>query len=170
MRSAVSGMLRRVRGALGTAVMWAIAWSAAAFVITSAFVFGDGDPTFYWMTVVPITLFGAVSGLAMGALFSVALGSVCRDRPLNELRPLRIAVLSGGIGLLIPSALFGVGALLGLPIHDSTVPVGAALVLGAFAAVSGGGTVKLAQLNGGDEVEGAQHRSMMGMADNGSKG
>jgi len=153
----MSGFLRKLRGALGTAVTWALGWGVAGLAAISAGVFFLGDPAAFWSTVGPLTLVTALSGFVGGAVFSLVLGAGYRRRSLRELRPVRMALWGAGAALLVPAALLGVGLIVHIPLEVEVV-AGIGVGLGALGAGTAGGMVWLAQkadgdLGGGDDLD-----------------
>jgi hypothetical protein len=99
----VKKLLRRVRGVLGTAFTWAIAWTGlgAGLGILA------GIPFNY---LIPMALNGAASGFIAGASFAVILSVAERHSTLENLSLRRVALWGAVGGLLlsfIPMA-FGV--------------------------------------------------------------
>lgn len=82
--------LRRLRGAIGTGITWAVVWAPIAVIVGTQLI----DPTdkmdeMWWMV-------GAMPGLIAGIIFSVALGVSARNRRLRDLSVARV----GGWGAL----------------------------------------------------------------------
>lgn len=133
---------------LGTAVTWGVSWAVAAVPVafgllaTSGVVAPMGEAVFILMTV-----FG-VAGLGSGAAFSLLLGTVYRNRRLDQLRPGRMGLWGMAAATLLASAglfvLTGAGAFVTAPM--TLAMLGTAGGLGWATAA---GTVKLAQLGGG---------------------
>lgn len=71
--------LKRIRGAVGTGLTWAIVWAPVAVVIGTQII----DPTDamdeMWVMV------GALPGFLAGVMFSAVLGTVARRRSLDDL-------------------------------------------------------------------------------------
>jgi hypothetical protein len=143
-------IVRKLRGALGTAVTWAVGWAGGGFALAVILVFlipglaGIESGTFADLAPV-LTIIGGVSGMLGGTAFSIALGTVHRHRQLHELRSARMTLWGALAGLLVP---LGVAA---LNIATGALPL-TAEVLGTIVVAFGGGgaatavaTVKLAQ-------------------------
>ncbi len=137
-------ILRKLRGALGTAVTWAVGWAVSGLVLFSLPLWLWGNRGFFWDTLRPLTVLAAFSGFTIGMVFSVVLGTVHRRRRLSELRPLRMALWGAGAGVLVPLALIGIGAAGGVGVRPEAVAA-VLLCLGGLGAVTAGGTIKLAQ-------------------------
>lgn len=142
----MGGILRRLRGALGNAVVWASAWFAAGLGLGTAFYLGLGLPTPLWPYIVSGAFDLATAGFLAGGAFSLYLGVAARRRTLAELKPVRLGLTGGLIaGLLVPAYL--VWTILGIGYVSGIGPVLAGA--GAISAVLGGftayGTLKLAQ-------------------------
>lgn len=96
-------LLRRVRGVLGTAFTWAVAWTGLGAGLGLL----AGIP-FHFL--IPMALNGAAAGFIAGASFAVILSIAERHRTLEDLSLRRVAVWGAVGGLLlsfIPMA-FGV--------------------------------------------------------------
>ena len=99
--------LRRIRGALGTGLTWAAAWSGVAFILSLVGFFGTLGLVRVYVIVAALW---AVVGFVGGAIFSVILGIAERRRTFDEMSLPRFAGWGavGGLLLAIPW-LFGVG-------------------------------------------------------------
>ncbi|NNM06234.1 MAG: hypothetical protein HKO65_14180 [Gemmatimonadetes bacterium] len=149
----ISNILRRLRGALGNALVWASTWFVAAFPLTAVFYFfGYFGSQPFW----PIALGTATSltgiGFLAGTAFSLFLGIAGRNHRLQDLRPFRFALGSGiTAGLIIPAFGIVVNTLGGFstPLGPSVVVASVAAVLTGFTAL---GQIKIAQgaLKAGD--------------------
>ncbi len=111
--------LRRIRGAIGMGLTWAIAWFGAGLVLLLVVGFGAAD--------VPFPLFFALLGFLAGVTFSGVLGIVEGRRRFDQMSLLRFAAWGGVGGLLLSAALAAV------------VGWDAILVLGPIFALSGAG-------------------------------
>jgi len=111
--------LRRIRGAIGMGLTWAIAWFVAGLGLLLVVGFGAAD--------VPFPLFFALLGFLAGVTFSGVLGIVEGRRRFDQMSLKRFAVW-GGVGGLVLSV--GLAALVGWD---------ALLVLGPVFALSGAG-------------------------------
>ena len=69
--------LRRIRGALGTGLTWAAAWSGVAFILSLVGFFGTLGLVRVYVIVAALW---AVVGFVGGAIFSVILGIAERRR------------------------------------------------------------------------------------------
>jgi len=141
----VKDIFRRVRGGLGTALVWAAGWFVAGLGLGAVLHIGFGPPIPFW----PYVLNGAQNlaemGFLMGGAFSLYVGIAGRHKRVEDLSPVRFAVGSGVIaGLLIPAYTMLVNGIAG-----ASVPVYAVLFVAAFSAGLGGATalasIKLAQ-------------------------
>ena len=158
-------ILRKLRGALGTALSWAVVWAVGGLALA----------TLFYMTTDAIVVLGpfwevapgfafrfGLYGLVGGALFSAALATVYGRRTLSELKPAWVGLWGGLAGLLVFIGLLGVlVATAGLTITWSLPTVGVA-ALGAsmysgIGAVIAVGTIKLAQ-QGTEEIESSDHQ------------
>lgn len=128
--------LRRMRGALGMAMVWGLAWFAGGMVLLLIVGPDAADVPF------PIG-FGALGFLA-GALFSGILGLIERGRGFHQLSMARFAGWGAAAGLLF-SVLFAVTVTLvgGGALLDDLVFL--APLFAAIGAASAGGTLALAR-------------------------
>jgi hypothetical protein len=149
----MKSILRRLRGALGTAVTWAVAWAVGGFAVAAILFFlgpgfgGIDSPDFRDVASI-FTVLGGVAGLVGGTVFSIALGTVHRRRQLRQLSSVRMGLWGALAGLLVPLGVVGVGIGMGT-VHSILL---SAEVLGTTIVLFGGGgaatavaTVKLAQ-------------------------
>ncbi len=139
-------VLRKIRGLVGTALTWAVGWTVAGFgLIAIPLLLGRGAVPF-WRFALPFAAVVGVSGAVVGTLFSIVLGSVHGRRTLEELKPLRMALWGGFAGLVTASVAFAGAVAVGVPIPPTGAIMVTAMIAG-FGAVTGGGTVKIAQMS-----------------------
>ena len=162
----MKNVFRRLRGALGNALVWAGAGFIAAFPLTAlAPVIFRTTPNFTYlgaaMFLAP-TL--AVIGFVSGGAFSLYLGIAGRDRRLNELKPGWVALGTGiTLGLLMAAFLVAFVALRGFPVSVGPTILDAS-IFGGLGGLMGLGQVKIAQKAltpgeaGPDELESGQER------------
>ncbi len=147
-------LLRKLRGALGTALTWAVAWTVGGFaLITFVYVVGPGlDGMPFWDIAPSLALRVGMSGFIGGGIFSAVLGVIHRRRELGDLNPARMGLWGFLAGFLIPSGIL-VLAVRGIPL--SVEAIGSALfIFGGLGVATSVATVKLAQLGTG-EIESA---------------
>lgn len=139
------GILRRLRGALGNAVVWGAGWFISILALGSVLGIA-GILTSSWEGVLLTAFRGGIIGGIAGAAFSTVIGLLYRGRRLSEINWVRFG-LGGAVvtGLFVPVFLQFMNLLSG----DGMVPMGLVLddiplaaVLGGVAA---GGSLKLAQ-------------------------
>jgi hypothetical protein len=111
---------RRIRGAIGMGLTWAVAWFGAGLILLLVVGFGAAD--------VPFPLFFALLGFLAGVTFSGVLGIVEGRRRFDQMSLPRFAAW-GAVGGLLLSGTFAWAAGLG----------GEFLVLGPVFALSGAG-------------------------------
>jgi len=142
-------IVRRLRGALGNALVWGIGWFGAglALILGTRF-FGPRPPTFTPETI-RIILMGAtgvaVAGAITGGIFSAYIAANFRRRQLTEINPARFALGGSLVTVLLGLAVIYVGSFFSdwpLFLKDLVQPV---LIYGSIGAVTGYGTIKLAQ-------------------------
>lgn len=109
----MSSWMRKIRGALGMGVAWAIAWALVGIgvgVSSRLLPFLPWD-RFFAVFDAPLPAL-AVPGFVGGALFSLVLGIVARHRRFDELSIPRFAAwgaIGGMLLSLVPAALVGMG-------------------------------------------------------------
>ena len=138
---------RRLRGAIGNAVVWGAGWTAAALALFAVLkVAGILPASVIWLDALVVAArFGFMGGIA-GAAISPLISLLYRGRRLSEIRALRFGV-GGGIaaGLFVPAFLQAMNLLSG----GGMVPMGLVmddgLMAALFGAVAAGGSLKLAQ-------------------------
>lgn len=127
-----SSILRRLRGTLGNAVVWAGSWFLMSFPLTAVlYAFGYFGAQPYW----PIAVGAATSltgmGFLAGGAFSLYLGVAGRQRSLDDLNPLRAALGSGlTAGIAIPAFALIVNGLGGV-----ATPIGPSLFIAGMISV-----------------------------------
>lgn len=105
--------LRRIRGAIGMGVTWALGWALFGLMIGVSSRLLPGLPwdAFFEVFDAPLPAL-AVPGFVGGVLFSVVLGIAGRRRTFDELSLPRFALWGAAGGLLlslVPAAMVGVG-------------------------------------------------------------
>lgn len=129
--------LRRVRGAVGMGLTWAVVWGVAA-VLMGLLVDPDGSMDEMWVAI------GAYPGFLGGVVFSAVLAIAARRRRLDELSLPRVAGWGAVAGLLVGSIPF----VLGDPQTDVPVWLLGTLVIGSItllSAASAAGSLALAR-------------------------
>lgn len=137
-------LIRVVRGVLGTAAAWSLAWiplSLATWTVTAA-IFGNVPPLQYWG---PMVIGAAVRGAISGAAFAIVLAIAGRRRTFVSLR-LRDMLRWGAVGgIVAPAITLGTIALTtsaAVPALSIGLGLGLASALGA---VSAAGTLWIAR-------------------------
>jgi hypothetical protein len=142
---------RRIRGAVGMGVTWALGWAVVGVLIgvTSKLVPGLPWDSFFRFFDAPLPAL-AVPGFLGGALFSTVLGIAGRRRRFDELSLPRFAAWGAVGGLLlslVPAALVAVGlASLGRPdasLWQITAVISGPLIV--LSALSASGSLLLAR-------------------------
>lgn len=143
--------LRRIRGAVGMGLTWAVVWGAVA-VLIGLLVDPDGSMDEMWVAI------GAYPGFLGGVVFSSVLAVAARRRRLEELSISRVAAWGAAAGFLVGVLPFTIGE----PTSDRPVWLLASVVIGTItvlSAASAAGSLALARmgekrgrLDGGAEV------------------
>jgi hypothetical protein len=156
--------LRRIRGAVGMGLTWAVGWALAGVLIGVTSILLPGLPwdSFFDVFDAPLPAL-AIPGFVGGVLFSTVLGIAGRRRRFDELSLPRFAAWGAVGGLLlslVPAAMVAVGlASLGRPdlgLWQITAAISGPLIV--LSAVSASGTLMLARMAersslGGDVAE-----------------
>ena len=139
--------LRRIRGAIGIGLTWAITWFSAGMVWRFVVGFGPGD--------VPFPLVFAGLGFLTGATFSGVLGVVEGRRRFDQMSVPRFAALGAVAGFLfsVPLTLTG---------GEFLVWLGPVVALAG--AVSAAGTLAIAR-KADRELPGAADLADVGLSD-----
>jgi hypothetical protein len=145
----VKRLITRVRGILGTAATWAVAWIGlgAGIGAIAGFEFG---------TIVRIALSNAVGGFIAGATFAVILSVAERKSSLEDLSLKRVAIwgAAGGVLLsLIPLAY-------GFPVAYLLGPL---LINGGIGAGMASGSVVLARRAEGRRLASGTEDALLGL-------
>ena len=138
-------LLRRIRGAIGNALTWAVAWFGGTFVVLGSLGLAGLVPPIGLGTLLRLSLNVGITGFLAGTGFSLFLGTRYGRHELGDLRAGRIALWGAAVsGLVAPTLsvlVMGYGA--------SGVGLGflAASFIGAatFGGLTAGGSVILAQ-------------------------
>ena len=141
---------RRIRGAIGMGVTWAVGWALAGLLIgvTSLLLPGLPWDAFFEMFDAPLPAL-AIPGFIGGALFSVVLGIAGHRRRFDELSLPRFAAWGAVGGLLVglvPAAMVTAGLATpraGLDLWRTTAAIAGPLIL--LGAASAAGSLALAR-------------------------
>lgn len=141
----MKGILKRIRGWLGNALVWGAGWSLVTIPIMGVLhLMGlDYFPSGL-ATLIAKNLFAM--GFVAGGAFSTYLGLAYRNRGFDELRPRRFALVGAVFSvLLVPTFTFlpGLGMLLGGSFNGAVA--GGIALAAALGGVTAFGTVKIAQ-------------------------
>ena len=133
--------LRRIRGAIGIGITWAVAWGLVGSVPRWLFGFN---------TDAPLPLIFGVLGFVAGVIFSVILKLTEGRRGFDEMRLSRFAAW-GGVGGFLLSAIFTRAASLGWADAFAIVPT-----FVVASAICASGSLALARRAGMRELPGAR--------------
>jgi hypothetical protein len=143
----VDKIVRWVRGAVGSALVWGGAWAATAFaVFTTLNVAGVLPEGVHWADAFLVAArFGVVGGIA-GAAFSSVVRLLYRGRRISEINWVRFGIGGAVVGgVFVPAFMTAARLLSG----DGMLPLEVLLTNGLMAAGFGGiaaaGSLKLAQ-------------------------
>ena len=143
--------LRRIRGAVGMGLTWAVGWALFGVLIGVTSVLLPGLPWHLFFEVFDAPLPAlAIPGFVGGALFSAVLGIAGRRRRFDELSLLRFGAWGAVGGLLlslVPAAMTAVGlasAAPGVDLWLITATISGPMAL--LSAVSATGSLALARM------------------------
>lgn len=141
--------LRRIRGAIGIGLTWAVTWFSAGMVWRFVVGFGPGD--------IPFPIIFGVLGFLTGTTFSGVLGAVEGRRRFDEMSVPRFAALGAVAGLLfwVTFSLVGLGG--------EFLLLGPVIALAG--AVSAAGTLALARKAEGELLDTAADPSDAGLSE-----
>ena len=132
--------LRRIRGALGMGLTWAVAWAIVGGGLMEGIVDPDGKILDMW----PQTL--AIPGFFGGIVFSMLLGLAEGRRRFEELSLPRFGALGAASGVVLGALAIAAGAAPGVPLWlRAAVIIGPVTLLNAASAA---GTLALARRGG----------------------
>ena len=140
------GILRRIRGALGNALVWAVSWVAGGTAVLGLLhltgVFQLADPSEIFSFFVPVL---GMTGFLTGLAFSAYLPLAYRDHTVLEIRTGRF-VLGGAViaGLICPLIVF-LSPLAPELIASTRILIVSELWTVVSGSVTAGATLKLAQ-------------------------
>ncbi len=136
--------LRRIRGALGMGLTWAVVWAIVGGGVMEGIVDPDGKILDMW----PQTL--AIPGFFSGVVFSALLRVAEGRRRFDELSLPRFGALGAATGLLLGALAIAAGLASDVPLWlRAAVIIGPVTVLSA---VSASGTLALARMGGKREL------------------
>ncbi|MBT8397029.1 MAG: hypothetical protein HKO65_14500 [Gemmatimonadetes bacterium] len=136
--------MRKIRGGLGTAITWAVTWGLGGFGLYSLLHLVTPGPGYFIPGVLSVVGISALSGFVGGTTFSTVLSTFYSRRSLKDLNPAGMGMWGTLCGLLVPAGIFGIGSLVGLGFEVAVGTITLA-AMGTFGALTGYGTIKLAQ-------------------------
>jgi hypothetical protein len=158
---AMKKWLRRIRGALGMGLTWALVWAPVAVLIGLA-IDPDGSMDEMWVAI------GAYPGFLGGVVFSAVLAVAARRRRLEELSLPRVAAWGAAAGLLVGSIPFTFGE----PASDTPVWLLATVVIGTItvlSATSAAGSLALARMGEKRELGAGADLAEVGLVGSGMR-
>lgn len=148
--------MRRVRGAFGLGLTWALGWGFVGGVIEAIWNVWPGFPLGPLVDIWPLVL--AIPGFFGGAFFSAVLGVAARHRQFDELSLPGFAGLGAVGGLLA-------GSLAVLTLGPVTTLAAGAVIVGTttvLSAASATGTLALARLSARRALPDAPDTGLLG--------
>jgi len=168
----IGGLLRKLRGAVGTALTWAAAWGTGGFLFFLAVYLSGGPPVSpegFELTLGMVLLAGVAIGLLgalAGGLFSLVLATVHRRSTLGEVLPERMALWGALVGMAAPSLFVGFAIATGGYSPEPGLAE-TLITLSVLGGATGAGTVWLARSGGADgaaaQVESRERKTDEGL-------
>ena len=146
----IKNVLRRLRGTLGNAMVWAGTWFLAAFPLHVLYWVAGIRYDSFWEGALGTMLTYAGGGFLAGGVFSLYLRIAGRNQRLKELKPGRVGLGSAlTVGVIIP----GLFWFFGNPQIDLLSGIIISSTIGLFAGGTALAQVKIAQqaLKAGDQ-------------------
>ncbi len=144
----MKSFLRRLKGAVGNALVWSAAWAGASFLFWGAWILFGGmavpvsDP---WALLAMVSRGAATSGLITGLVFSAYLGVAHREGGVLGISVGRSALMGGVVAAAVPV----VTNLVWMAVTGSVVPAGVLAYIAVMpfflGAATAGGTVFIAR-------------------------
>jgi hypothetical protein len=166
----VDTIFRRLRGALGNAVVWGVGWFAIGLALFATLrVVGIVSSS--WEVVIGFALRAGVIGGVAGGAFAGVIRLLYHGRRLSEISWVRFGI-GGGVfaGLLLPLFIQTMRLLSGDGLLAWELLLDDALLTAAFGGVAAGGSMKFAQLADAlppgdsldhlDRLEGVDHSAL----------
>ena len=121
--------LQRLRGAVGTALVWAAGWSAAGVVFALLGLFGSLAPAEYAVFAGVFAMMGFISGAAFSVVLSITEGR----RRFDEMSLPRFAAWGAVGGVLLQLVMIGLGQGAGITMIVFSAFAGAGFASGSLA-------------------------------------
>jgi hypothetical protein len=139
-------ILRRLRGALGNALVWGVGWLVVGLVLFTTMRL-VGIASWPWGDVIGYAIRAGILGGAAGGVFAGVISLLYQGRRLSEISWVRFG-LSGAVfaGVALPLFLQTMNLLSGSGLIPWGQVLDDALVVGVLGGVVSGGSMKLAQL------------------------
>src|SRR5262245_29469477 len=144
-------LLRKLRGALGMGLTWAVVWALIFYAIGTVIGIVDPDSIDPGEEPIRISLIGGVFGLVSGVVFSTLLAAGDRNKKIRDLSLARAAIW-GFLGTSVFPLISGADARMALIFG----PIGAALAAGMVALAKRGEKQQLDQASELGAVPGRQ--------------
>ncbi|MFG1691565.1 hypothetical protein ACGF5M_05385 [Gemmatimonadota bacterium] len=170
-------IFRRLRGALGNALVWGGGWFTLAFAVFAVLrIVGVFPETVSWAEVLELAMKAGIVGAVTGGAFSVVIRLLYHGRRLSEISWVRFGIGGGLVtGLFFPVFLQTMNLLSGNELLPWVLFLDDGLLTAFFGGVVAGGSVKLAQLadtalppgtqDQADHLEGVDHLALEGERD-----
>lgn len=142
----MTNLFRRVRGAIGNAVVWGLAWCAGTFALLGTLHLTGFASFPFWAFAIPAAKALAVMGFLSGGAFSVYLSFAGRRKSLSQLSAPLFGLGGGVIGATaVPIIAFGGAVLLGGGVPPIQLLALVGTLGGGFGAATAYGTIRIAQ-------------------------
>ena len=158
----IDNILRRLRGALGNALVWGVGWVTAGLALLATLRV-IGILTFPWVELIGYAIRLGIVGAVTGGAFSVVIRLLYHGRRLSEISWVRFGIGGGLVtGLFVPVFLLTMNLLSGNGLVPWELVLDDGLWTAVFGGVAAGGSLKLAQIgdtllpgNSQDQLDGA---------------
>ncbi len=143
----VDNSLRRLRGALGNALVWGVGWSTGVFAVFAALrLVGMLTESVSWADGLVLATKSGIIGAVAGAAFSGVIRLVYHGKRLSEISWVRFGIGGGVVtGLFVPLFLQTMNLLSGDGLVPWKLVLDDGLWTAFFGAAAAGGMLKLAQ-------------------------
>ncbi len=145
---AAVNIFRRLRGALGNALVWGVGWFTAALAVFAALrVVGILPDTVSWAAGLELAIKFGIVGCIAGGAFSSVIRLLYHGRRLSEISWLRFGIVGGVVtGLFVPVFMQTMNLLSGDGLVPWELVLDDGLLTAVFGGAAAGGSLKLAQL------------------------
>jgi len=156
-------IFRRLRGALGNALVWGVGWFTAALAVFATLrVAGILPDTLSWAEGLELAMKFGIVGVIAGGAFSSVIRLLYHGQRLSQISWVRFGIVGGVVtGLFVPVFMQTMNWLSGDGLVPWELVLDDGLLTAVFGGVAAGGSLKLAQL-GDTLLAGRSHGQLDG--------